>query len=156
MINRGRVEQIGSPKQIYDSPATAFAFSFIGPVNEFRGRVDGNYLRIGDERLPYQAGALKNGEDVVAYIRPHETEIVPDTASEDGVTASINRILGNGVVARVELVANGDARKGRKDFFEVEIPGADIASLGLSTGRRVKLKGRRLSVFPDQTGPRQS
>jgi sulfate transport system ATP-binding protein len=152
LINRGRVEQIGNPKQIYETPATAFAFSFIGAVNEFRGRVDGDYLRIGDERLRYDTANLKNGDEVVAYVRPHETEIVPDTSSEDGVTASINRILGNGAVARVELVANGDARKGRKEFFEVEIPGAEVASLGLATGQRVKLKGRRLSVFREQTG----
>ena len=45
LINKGRVEQIGTPKQIYEEPATAFAFGFIGAVNEFRGRVEGDYLR---------------------------------------------------------------------------------------------------------------
>jgi sulfate transport system ATP-binding protein len=152
LINKGHVEQIGSPRQIYEEPATAFAFGFIGSVNEFRGRVDGNYVRVGDERLLHNTKNLKDGQEVIAFVRPHDTEIVPNTASDEGVTASINRILGNGAVARVELVANGDARKGRKDFFEVEIPGADVASLGLSTGQRVKLKSRRLSVFPEQSG----
>jgi sulfate transport system ATP-binding protein len=152
LVNKGHVEQVGSPKQIYEEPATAFAYGFIGAVNEFRGRVEGTYLRIGDDRLRHTAGNLKEGQEVIAFSRPHDTEIIPNTQSEDGVTASINRILGNGAITRVELVANGDARKGRKDFFEVEIPGAEIASLGLSAGQRVKLRGRRLSVFPEQNG----
>jgi sulfate transport system ATP-binding protein len=156
LINKGHVEQVGTPKQIYEEPATAFAYGFIGAVNEFRGRVEGGYVRVGDDLLRHNVGNLKDGQEVIAFSRPHDTEIVPNTQSEDGVTASVHRILGNGAVARVELVANGDARKGRKDFFEVEIPGAEIASLGLSTGQRVKLRGRRLSVFSEQNGARPS
>jgi sulfate/thiosulfate transport system ATP-binding protein len=153
LINKGRVEQIGTPKQVYEEPATAFAFGFIGAVNEFRGRVEGDYLRIGDERLLHNAKHLTNGEEVVAFVRPHDTEIVPISASGgDGITASVKRILGNSAIARVELVANGDAREGRKDYFEVEIPGADVATLGLSAGQRVKLRSRRLRVFPEQNG----
>ncbi|HEY8312477.1 MAG TPA: sulfate ABC transporter ATP-binding protein [Gemmatimonadaceae bacterium] len=152
LINKGRVEQIGTPKQVYEEPATAFAFAFIGAVNEFRGRVEGDYLRIGDERLLHNAKHLANGDEVVAFVRPHDTEIVPVSASGEGITASVKRILGNSAVARVELVANGDAREGHKDFFEVEIPGADVATLGLSAGQRVKLRSRRLRVFPEQNG----
>jgi sulfate transport system ATP-binding protein len=152
LINKGRVEQIGTPKQIYEQPATAFAFGFIGAANEFRGRVEGDYVRVGGERLLHNVGHLTDGQEVIAFVRPHETEIVPNMASDDGITARIKRILGNSAVARVELVANGEARNGRKEFFEVEIPGADVASLGLSTGQRVKLKSRRLSVFPEQNG----
>jgi sulfate transport system ATP-binding protein len=152
LINKGHVEQIGSPKEIYEQPATAFAYSFIGAVNEFRGHIEGNYVRVGDERLRHSAVNLKDGQEVIAFVRPHDTEIEPNTQSDDGVTASINRILGNGAVARVELVANGDARKGRKDFFEVELPGAEVTSLGLSAGQRVKLRSRRLRVFPEQSG----
>jgi sulfate transport system ATP-binding protein len=152
LVNKGRVEQIGTPREIYERPATAFAYGFIGAVNEFRGRVEGGYVRVGDEMLRIQNGNFKDGEDVIAFSRPQDTEIVANMQSEDGVSASINRILGSGSIARVELVANGDARQGRKDFFEVEIPGSDVQSLGLSTGQRVKLRGRRLSVFSDQNG----
>ncbi|CAA2137512.1 sulfate/molybdate ABC transporter ATP-binding protein [Hyphomicrobium sp. ghe19] len=152
LVNKGQVEQIGTPKEIYEQPATAFAYSFIGSVNEFRGRVDGDFVRVGDEKLRFQTGTFKNGQEVIAFSRPHDTEIVANPQSEDGVSASIKRILGTGAVARVELVANGEAREGRKEFFEVEIPGSDVQSLGLSTGQHVKLRGRRLSVFADQNG----
>jgi len=152
LINKGRVEQIGPPKEIYERPATAFAYGFMGAVNEFRGRIEGDYVRVGDERLRHHAGHFEDGQAVVAFVRPHETEIISDVSSDDGITASVHRILGTGVVARVELVANGDARQGRKDFFEVEIPGSEATSLGLAAGQRVKIRSRRLSVFPEQNG----
>jgi sulfate transport system ATP-binding protein len=152
LINKGRVEQTGSPRQVYQAPATAFAYGFIGAVNEFHGRVEGDYLRIGDERLRHHSENLSDGQPVVAFVRPHETEIVVDPASDEGVSAHINRILGNGAIARVELIANGAARQGRKDFFEVELAGAEAASLQLSAGQHVKLRSRHLSVFPDQNG----
>ena len=41
LVNKGHVEQIGTPREIYEQPATAFAYGFIGAVNEFRGRVEG-------------------------------------------------------------------------------------------------------------------
>lgn len=153
VINKGRVEQIGTPKDVYDKPATAFAYGFIGSVNEFRGRVQGGYVLVGNEKLRIQGQQFTDGQEVVAFSRPQDTEIVADAHVEDGVSARVNRILGNGAVARVELVANGDAREGRKEFFEVEITGAELQSLGLSTGQRVKLRGRNLSVFSDRNGP---
>lgn len=151
LINKGRVEQVGTPKGIYERPATAFAYGFIGPVNEFRGRIEGGYVRVGDERLAHNASNLRDGQEVVAFVRPHDTEIVPD-ASDDGISASINRILGNSTVARIELVADDAARENRKEFFEVEIAGSEAASLGLSAGQRVKIRSSRLSVFPEQNG----
>jgi sulfate transport system ATP-binding protein len=152
LVNKGRIEQIGSPKDIYETPATAFAYGFIGAVNEFRGKVEGGYVRVGDEKLHYDGQSFDDGQEVIAFSRPHDTEIVPDGQTADGISARVSRILGNGSVARVELVANGDARAGRKDFFEVEIPGAEVQSLGLSAGQRVKLRGRKLSVFSSQSG----
>ncbi|MFT3729875.1 MAG: sulfate ABC transporter ATP-binding protein [Hyphomicrobium sp.] len=156
LINKGHVEQVGSPSDIYQRPASAFAFGFIGAVNEFRGKVESGYVRVGDEKLRIDGDHFKDGQDVIAFSRPQDTEIVSHDRSEDGISARVNRILGNGAVARVELVANGDARKGQKEFFEVEIPGSELQTLGLSTGQRVKIKGRKLSVFLNQSGSQAS
>lgn len=152
LINKGRVEQIGAPKQIYERPSTAFAYGFMGSVNEFRGHIEGDYVRVGNERIRHHEAHVEEGQSVVAFVRPHETEIVPDIAGDEGITASVHRIIGTGAVARVELVANGDARQGRKEFFEVEIPGAEASALALATGQRVKIRSRRLSVFAEQNG----
>jgi sulfate transport system ATP-binding protein len=146
LMNKGRIEQIGSPREIYNEPATSFAYSFIGTVNEFRGRIEGDYVRVGNDRLPHGRTDLSDGASVVAFARPHDTEIVKGSEGE-GVAAKVNRILTSGAITRVELIANGDARQGKKDYFEVEVTPNDLAALGLATGEAVRIKSRRLSLF---------
>jgi sulfate transport system ATP-binding protein len=151
LINKGRVEQLGSPREIYNNPKTSFAYSFIGNVNEFRGRIEGRFMRVGDDLLPHDRRDLADGAPVIAYARPHDTEILPDAEGALGVAAKVNRILAAGAVSRIELVANGAARQGGKEYFEVEMTAAEIADLGLSAGQRVRLNIRRLSVFGDNS-----
>jgi sulfate transport system ATP-binding protein len=149
LMNKGRIEQIGSPREIYNEPATSFAYSFIGTVNEFRGRVEGGYVRVGNDLLPHGRTDLIDGAEVVAFARPHDTEIIKGHQGE-GIAAKVNRILSNGAITRVELVANGDAREGKNDYFEVEVTPADLAALRLATGESVRIKSRRLSLFGDK------
>src|SRR5712675_2816044 len=47
LMNKGRVEQAGTAQEVYEKPGTAFAYSFLGAVNRFAGRIDGFGLRIG-------------------------------------------------------------------------------------------------------------
>ena len=49
LMNKGRIEQIGTAQEVYERPATAFAYSFLGAVNRFAGRVDGHGLRVGKD-----------------------------------------------------------------------------------------------------------
>jgi sulfate transport system ATP-binding protein len=149
LMNKGRIEQIGSPREIYNEPATSFAYGFIGTVNEFRGHVEGGYLRVGNDLLPHSGTNLSDGASVIAFARPHDTEIVKGSEGE-GVAAKVNRILSNGAITRVELIANGDARQGKKEYFEVEVTPNDLAVLGLATGESVRIKSRRLSLFGDK------
>lgn len=146
LMNRGRIEQIGSPADVYNAPATSFASSFIGTVNEFRGRIEGDYILIGDDRLPHGQGGFEDGATVIAYARPHDT-IIERGADGLGIRAKVSRILTSGAVTRVELVANGDARKGRLDYFEVEVPREEVARLALSHGEQVRIASRRLNLF---------
>jgi sulfate/thiosulfate transport system ATP-binding protein len=149
LMNKGRVEQIGNPREIYAEPATSFAHSFIGNVNEFRGNVEGEFVRVSGDLLPHNRNDLADGVPVIAYARPHETLILPDQEGALGIAAKVNRILDSGAVARVELIANGDARDGRTDYIEVELTLAEIAALRLEAGKRVRINSRRLNVFRD-------
>lgn len=150
LMNKGLVEQTGTPRQIYEEPATSFAYSFIGNVNIFRGKVEGGFVRVDGDLLPRAGGDFTDGEPVVAYARPHDTEIVADGPAGLGVAARVNRVLTNGGVSRVELIANGPERNGGKDYFEVEIGTEELGRLALSSGQRVRLKSRRMSLFRDQ------
>lgn len=57
----------------------------------------------------------------------------------------------NGAVSRVELIATGECRKDAPEYFEVEISPAEIASLGLEAGKRVRLASHKLALFNDTT-----
>lgn len=150
LMNKGRIEQIGSPREIYQEPATSFAYSFIGNVNAFRGRVEGSFVRVGADLLPHARTDLQDGQPVVAYARPHDLDIVSDGVGASGVAARVNRVLANGGISRVELIANGPERGGGQDYFEVEIGSDALQHLNLQNGQRVRLQTRRLSLFPDQ------
>ena len=149
LMNEGRVEQTGLTQEVYEHPATAFAYSFLGAVNQLPGRVEGDTLRVGEGAVPLAERSGVHGEEVVAFARPHELDIVPDAGSTLGLPASVQRVLVSGAVARVELTAmvgtNGSAEPAR---FEVEITRDQLAQLNLQPGQAVRLTSSRLRVFP--------
>ena len=147
LINSGRVEQVGSPRDIYERPASAFAYGFIGSANEFRGQVEGRFLRVGKELIEHGTVGLSDGQNVIAFARPHDMEILPITESASGIPASVHRVLGGATSSRVELLANGDSRHDATRFLEVELPRTQVQSLGLEAGQPVKLRARALSIF---------
>ena len=79
VMNRGRIEQVGTPQQIYREPATAFVADFVGKVNvHLRGRARANgRLRVGELLLERRAGSegLAPGTPVKLYLRPEDVMI---------------------------------------------------------------------------------
>ncbi|MDX2307385.1 MAG: sulfate ABC transporter ATP-binding protein [Hyphomicrobium sp.] len=144
LMNRGRVEQIGSPREIYENPATAFAFGFIGTVNEFSGRIEGAHLRIGSDLIPHGGLGLTEGSEVIAFARPQDLRIVGPADGGRGLRATVNRVLDTGPVARVELMQSDASRP---EYYEIELPHADVAELGLSGGQSVRVVATRLKLF---------
>jgi spermidine/putrescine transport system ATP-binding protein len=92
VMNGGRVEQIGSPREIYDRPQTAFVADFIGSLNAFDVRIDelvGEHavMRLGDgERVVAGLGTGRRpGETVRIAVRPERVRIAPPGATaQDG------------------------------------------------------------------------
>ncbi len=152
LMNRGQVEQAGTPREIYEEPKTAFAYGFIGTVNEFQGHVEGAHVRVGDDLLPHGAMGLKEGREVIAFARPHEIRIVPHGEGQRGIAAKVNRVLTAGSLARVELIGAGTRESRAPQYFEVEIPQAELAELGLSAGQPVRVLSSRLRLFERKSG----
>jgi spermidine/putrescine transport system ATP-binding protein len=92
VMNRGRVEQIGGPREIYEHPATAFVADFIGSLNALDLTVDelvGAYavMRFGEaERVVVPVGAeAKTGDSLRVAVRPERVQIGPaDSPGLDG------------------------------------------------------------------------
>ncbi|MGH8693774.1 MAG: sulfate/molybdate ABC transporter ATP-binding protein [Burkholderiales bacterium] len=144
LMNHGRVEQFDTPEAVYRHPATAFVYGFLGSVNLFHGRVEGETLRVGEELLPHQARDFAQGAEVIAFARPHELDIVNDPAITRGLAARVSRILAFGMTARVELDGlNGSSGS----HFEVELARERVTALNLTEGQTVRLVPSRLKVF---------
>jgi sulfate transport system ATP-binding protein len=140
VMNRGRVEQIGAPDEIYEHPASPFVTQFLGDVNLFHGRVEQERLTIG----PY-AQTLQGAEDcerAVAYVRPHDLNVtrVPDGALGQGVVDHIHAV---GPLVRLEL------RQENGPSIEVALDKERYRELALAPGDLVYVTPRKVSVFSD-------
>ncbi|MDD2869248.1 sulfate ABC transporter ATP-binding protein [Neomegalonema sp.] len=144
LINKGAIEQVGEPAQVYSQPATPFVQSFLGHSNFFEGRVVSGALQVEDGGLALPAGSGDEGARLSAYVRPHEFQVTRET-SGPGVEAKVARALELGALARIELVG---VRSGRP--FEAEIPKRELAKLALVPGETVRLVPDALRVFPAQ------
>ena len=136
LMNKGRVEQVGSTQEVYEHPATAFACSFLGAVNRLPGLLEGAYLNVSGDRLPVVADGVAQGERAVGFARPHELKITTEVVDGHGLVANVQRILLNGRLARVELIGakvlNGS---GRQPPLEPALPRAAPGPLAPPPGQ---------------------
>ena len=97
VMNKGRIEQVGTPAEIYDKPATAFVMSFIGPVNVLPNAAG---LFASNGTTAHNNGAAHSE---VVFLRPHDVEI--QTKPESGFAlAKVSRIIHLGREIQTELV----------------------------------------------------
>jgi sulfate transport system ATP-binding protein len=140
VMNQGRIEQVGTPDQVYDHPATPFVLQFLGDVNLFHGR------------LAHAPGSTTAPEDV-SYVRPHELEILA-AAGEDTWAVTLSQVLTVGPNTRIEFRRDAD-----DSFVDVELPREAFVhlrgSLSLSPGDRVHLRPRRVTRFAAPPAPTQ-
>jgi sulfate transport system ATP-binding protein len=134
VMNEGRIEQVGTPDEVYDHPATPFVLQFLGDVNLFHGRLGHSQGNVHD------AGA---GE--VSYVRPHELEIVGD-ARDGSVAVTLSQALTVGPNTRLEFKRVDDG-----SYIDVELPRVEyrevLAKLSFDAGRVVHLLPRRITRF---------
>lgn len=145
VMNKGQVEQIGTPQEVYEQPATPFVYSFLGSVNLFHGRVQGENLQVGDHLLSLDQHALNHGDSAVAFARPHEVDIerpLPGQTGLTGIPAGIKRILLAGPNVRLELEREGD-----QALLEVILDRSRLQQLALREGEQVLVRPVRTKVF---------
>ena len=149
LMDHGRVEQVGTPEQVYNQPASPFVYGFLGSVNRFQGVAAAGQVNIGADQWLPSGNAVRQGADVCAFVRPHELDILTDTAITGGVAARVDRVLCFGSSARVEL-DGVEPLTGQR--FEVELPASRLHTLNLQAGQQVRLLPARLAVFESSAG----
>ena len=76
VMHEGRVEQVGSPAEIYDEPATPFVAGFVGSANVLHGQVRDGHVHLGAIRIG-GAAHLADGSAATAFVRPHDVRVRP-------------------------------------------------------------------------------
>jgi sulfate transport system ATP-binding protein len=165
LMSGGRVEQIGSPQSVWDTPASPFVYGFLGHCNQFAGTVHGGVF-VADERGAGRFDLLApdlqtaHAQPALAYVRPHEllVEPVPDrtaaAARPSGIRVRLGRALTLGATTRLDLVADGvdGAQAGQE--LEAEVSSDAFAALGAQEGGLLQVRPRSGRVFlqPATTG----
>ncbi|QYM72089.1 sulfate/molybdate ABC transporter ATP-binding protein [Pseudochrobactrum sp. Wa41.01b-1] len=137
VMSQGRIEQVGTPDEIYDSPNSAFVYGFIGESSRLNVRVEQGALWLADRSLGLKTDQA-DGEAVL-YFRPHDVELVEGCGGciAGGVTAT-RRV---GAKRRVELEVGGN-----REIVEIEIPAENEAV----TGSRLAFRPEYWRVFASQ------
>ena len=141
VLNKGRIEQLGTPDEVYNNPASPFVYDFIGQVNLFHSRVQEGWAHIGDFKLP--APEFNQVEDAaaIAYVRPHDIELQAEPG-EGFIAATITSVSTAGAVLRIEL------RHSLNDtVLQVELPRSQERLLVLQPGAPVYARPTNSKVF---------
>ncbi len=157
LMNAGRVEQIGSPQQVWDHPASPFVYGFLGDVNLFHGRAHEGEMQIGESghglRLVTPEHQHAQDAKAFAYVRPHDIEVqrLPPLADAGatprGILAKLTRAILVGPVARLELLPLENSAAGAGTLIEAHLPAREFRDLDLRTGETLVLTPRKARVF---------
>jgi len=123
IMNQGRIEQTGTPDEVFHSPASEFVVTFLGNVNLFHGRSEAN------------------GQAARMFVRPHEMEIERYGSNKTSAVARIQRIQSAGPIVRVELMSD------ENNDITVEMTHERYRELSIRVGETVFVGVRDARVF---------
>ncbi|MEI8257228.1 MAG: TOBE-like domain-containing protein [Deltaproteobacteria bacterium] len=138
VMNHGRIEQRGTPEQVYDEPATAFVHSFVGTTHELPARREAGVLSIGP--LPPVADAGPDGA-VRVVMRPQDLVL---GRGGDGWRGRVLRVRMVGPLVHVDVALDGEAG----DPLVAELPGERYRADPYRAGEVVLVRFGRYRTYP--------
>ena len=141
VMNAGRVEQVGTPEDVFHHPASEFVMDFLGHVNVFRGRLEHGRAVWSGVAVDCPTASRQEGRSANVYVRPHELEIERQKNGVPSLEASVCRINPAGSVAKIALHATDGAE------IKVDLPFDRYQQLGLHIGETVYVAPKRVRVF---------
>ena len=150
LMNSGRVEQIGSPQQVWDHPASPFVYGFLGDVNLFHGRAhEGEMLIGGDNAVSLNSPEHQNVQDskAFAYVRPHDIEVKRYTSGDAGIKAKLTRAIVVGPIARLEFEPVDHHDFAKDTVIEAQLSAHLFAEQQYKEGETLVLTPRKARIF---------
>jgi sulfate transport system ATP-binding protein len=144
ILRDGHIEQIGTPEEIYDHPASPFVYDFLGNVNLFSGRMKDGAMVISGTESAAPEGADEADTDAIAFVRPHDVRITREPGGEKTFPALIVRCNAAGPVANLELERiNGGSP------FAAQLSQEEFRRLQPKAGEQVFVELKKVKVFSD-------
>jgi sulfate/thiosulfate transport system ATP-binding protein len=135
VMDKGRIEQIGTPGEVYDNPATAFVHSFIGESIVLPVQVREGCVRLGGRALNIAAIGVASGASKL-FIRRHDMQVGP--VGSGALEGAVRHVRTFGPIQRAEVALSGG-----EDVIEIDAP----RDRELRAGDIVGLQPRRYRIF---------
>ncbi len=144
VMNKGQVEQVGTPGDVYNLPASPFVYGFLGNVNLFHGRVHEGVLDAGGVAFDAPEHAQAQDARGIGYVRPHDLEVERYATGAEGIVVQLKRAHAIGPLAQLELERDDNA-----EIIEAVMSNERFAQLQLKEGETLVVRPKRLHVFVD-------
>ncbi|MFC3338531.1 sulfate/molybdate ABC transporter ATP-binding protein [Paracandidimonas soli] len=148
LMNAGRIEQVGTPREVWESPATPFVYGFLGDVNQFTGDLDNGVLHADGITLPAPEYRSLREARGTAYVRPYDIDVFrKPVSSEDaqGFPVRLSHVYMAGASAHLELLQEETGR-----IIEAQLPEEQFRQLALKDGEHLLARPRRVQIFASQ------
>jgi sulfate/thiosulfate transport system ATP-binding protein len=148
LMNHGRVEQIGTPQDVWEHPASPFVYGFLGDVNLFHGRAHEGLMHLDGVSFASPEHAATQDTQAFAYVRPHDLDVQRYTDGASGIVARLSRAIVVGPIARLELLPlETNQNAGPDPIIEAQIPAQQFRDLGFKEGETLVVSPRKARVF---------
>ena len=141
VMNQGRIEQVGTPADVYARPATPFVYDFLGDVNLFQGRIEHGKAYVGTMAFDAPRHEGREARLATLYIRPHQLEINLEANGAQAFRARVEHVNPAGPLVKVDLVAEWG------DPVRVEMSQERYRVLALKPGDAVFVSPVDMSLF---------
>ena len=149
VMNKGRIEQVGTTDEVYENPASPFVFDFLGNTNVLPGEVRAHHLYVDGGELSIANAPIHDSGRVDIYVRPFDVRI-----ADPGMPSLEAEILST---QRTGPIVRSEARTVVSDvLIEIELPHLHHDVPLLRPGTRVPLRLANFSVFPPRQATRAS
>jgi len=144
ILRDGRIEQIGTPEEIYDHPASPFVYDFLGNVNLFSGRLKDGAVVISGTEFDAPETAGEQDTEAVAFVRPHDVRITREPGGNKTFPAVILRCHAAGPMASLELERINDG-----GHFSAQLSKEEFLQLQPKAGEQVYVELKKVKIFPE-------
>jgi sulfate transport system ATP-binding protein len=140
VMDKGRIEQIGTPGEVYDNPATAFVHGFIGESIVLPVEICDGCVRLGGRALNIAANGVSSGASKL-FVRRHDMQVGP--AGSGALEGAVRRVRTFGPIQRAEVALSAI---GGETVIEIDAP----RDRELQIGDIIGLQPRRYRIFATQ------